>query len=328
MSTIHFLNVKQGDCTWIRHNSGNITVIDVNNAQKVQAEKSYGSIVESAEYKAIQGNYNRKAYPVNPIEYLSKLGVSSVFRFVVTHPDMDHMGGIKEFFNTFKVTNLWDTNNNKEIGSFEGSPYSEDDWNFYKQLRDDTNNDLTRLTLYSGARGKFYNINENDESGGDGLYILAPTEDLVKEANEKKDYNDCSYVILYRTGNGKKIVFGGDSDNKTWEHILNTYKDDVTDVDILIAPHHGRDSGRSYEFLDVLKPKMTYFGNAKCEHLAYDAWNNRGLPKITNNQADCIITDIVGDTINIYATYETFAKGYNEHTYYDSNFKAWFLCSI
>ena len=31
-------------------------------------------------------------------------------------------------------------------------------------------------------------------------------------------------------------------------------------IDLLIAPHHGRKSGRSYEFLDTLKPTLTFFG--------------------------------------------------------------------
>lgn len=29
MSTIHFLNVNDGDCSWIKHESGRVTVIDV-----------------------------------------------------------------------------------------------------------------------------------------------------------------------------------------------------------------------------------------------------------------------------------------------------------
>ena len=29
MATIHFLNVKDGDCSVIEHNSGHVTVIDV-----------------------------------------------------------------------------------------------------------------------------------------------------------------------------------------------------------------------------------------------------------------------------------------------------------
>ena len=114
--------------------------------------------------------------------------------------------------------------------------------------------------------------------GGD----VTPTLELVEEANESDDYNDASYVFLWKSIGGKVLICG-DSHDKTWEHILEDHKDLVLDVELLIAPHHGRKSGRSYEFLDVLKPKMTFFGNAPSKDLAYGAWRNRGLPYITNN---------------------------------------------
>ena len=62
-------------------------------------------------------------------------------------------------------------------------------------------------------------------------------------------------MILYRTG-GSRIVFGGDSHDETWDHILEHHEDDVTDIDLLIAPHHGRKSGRSYKLLDTLTPDI------------------------------------------------------------------------
>ena len=113
-----------------------------------------------------------------------------------------------------------------------------------------------------------------------------------------------------------------------WEYILENWKVDVENIDLLIAPHHGRDSGRSYDFLDVLKPTLTLFGNARSEHLAYDAWNNRGLWHITNNQANCVIIDINTSSADVFATYETFAKAFNTNTSYNNQLRAWFLDSI
>ena len=49
----------------------------------------------------------------------------------------------------------------------------------------------------------------------------------------------------------------------------------MTNVDLLIEPHNGRESGRSYDFLDTLNPKVTVFGNVNSEHLAYGAWSSR-----------------------------------------------------
>ena len=103
MGVIHFLNVNEGDCTWINHPSGHNTVIDVSAAQPINI------------FESLSGNHNQKNHPVNPIEYLQDFGIETVFRFILTHPDMDHMDGIKEFFDSFDVLNFWDTENNKTM---------------------------------------------------------------------------------------------------------------------------------------------------------------------------------------------------------------------
>ena len=61
---------------------------------------------------------------------------------------------------------------------------------------------------------------------------------------------------------------------------LKEHKADVTNVDLLIEPHHARKFGRSYDFLDTLKPKVTIFDNVNSEHLAYGAWNSGNFPYI------------------------------------------------
>ena len=66
-------------------------------------------------------------------------------------------------------------------------------------------------------------------------------------------------------------------------------------VDLLVTLHHGRKTVGNDEYLDVLKPKLTLFGNTKSQYLDYSSWNNRRLKKITNNQAGCIIIEIIGE---------------------------------
>lgn len=265
MAIIHFLNVKQGDCSIINHKSGRVTVIDVCNA-KPPDTKVEKSIAEAAMLeKGISGNFQQKKHPANPISYLKDHHITGIFRYIQTHPDMDHMDGIEILFDEFNPINVWNTDNKKEIDdtSWESSPYNEDDWKFYKNLRDTKPTEgPKRLALLDGAEGQYWNIGENDIPDGDGIYILGPNQELIDSANETDDdYNDCSYVLLFRAGSNR-IVFGGDSHDDTWEYILDKYPDDVDNVDLLIAPHHGRDSGRSYKFLDTLKPTLTFFGNA------------------------------------------------------------------
>jgi competence protein ComEC len=324
MPRIHFLNVKEGDCSIIQHYSGHVTVIDVCNAKSIDLIDEMVTKSLAAKESGILGNFNQKKYPVNPLSCLKDHDISSVFRFILTHPDMDHMDGIKLFFGEFAPTNFWDTDNEEDKEFEEGSPYDESDWLFYKNLRDrKSETNPKRLALFSGSIGRYYNRNEHGSAGGDGLHVLAPTPDFVKQANENADYNDCSYVILYKT-NDHKIVFGGDSHDKTWEYILSTHYSDVKDIDLLIAPHHGRKSSRSYEFLDILKPRLTFFGNARSQDLAYTAWNYRNLPFITNNQAGSMVVLTDEKKLSLYVTHKPFAEKINPNTFYSEWLKGYF----
>ena len=55
MSVIHFLNVKEGDCIWIKHNCGHNTMIDISNAKAIEEN-------QEGKMENLRGNYNRKNY--------------------------------------------------------------------------------------------------------------------------------------------------------------------------------------------------------------------------------------------------------------------------
>jgi len=330
MGVLHFLNVKQGDCTIIQHSTGRITMVDVNNASlDFREHHENATLKERAEAVPTKSaNFGQKLYPVNPIAYMLEHGMKHLFRFILTHPDMDHMGGIEPLFAVFPPTNFWDTANNAEKTGFGGNcPYDESDWRFYKGLRDGkSSGGSRRLTLYSGARGPYYNVGE-DGSGQDGLYVLAPTPQLIAQANATEDPNDGGYVILYRTSAGR-ILIAGDSHDATWQYILANHRSDVAGVELLLAPHHGRDSGRSFKFLDVVRPKLTLFGNANYDHLAYDEWSKRDLPIVTNNQANCVVVDADGPDMHVYVTNQVFARSRTPQTFYSPTHLGWYLTTI
>src|SRR5712692_3218454 len=111
MPTIHYLNLLAGDCSVITHHSRHVTVIDVCNAKDESPLLEKVMALRAAEERGVMGNFNQKKYPVNPISYIKSHGITSVFRFIATHPDMDHLDGLKLFFQTFNPTNFWDTDN-------------------------------------------------------------------------------------------------------------------------------------------------------------------------------------------------------------------------
>lgn len=335
MATIHFLNVLEGDCNIIQHNSGRTTVIDVSNAyndedtpeeKAVKASREREEMRKRTNVPSNKVDYRQKHNPDNPIVYLKEnVGTRDIFRFVISHPDMDHMDGIRDLYSEFKIQHTWDTDNNKSIdlgGHFGG--YNKEDWKFYTQLRAGKVTNTKRLT--------YYDSNSHSYFKEDGIKILCPSKELVKRANESGDYNDASYVLLYRIlgkGEGKawKIIFAGDSDDHSWEHILKHYKSDVTGVDVLFAPHHGRDSNRSYEFLKTLRPRVTLFGNASSKHLAYGCYPGPPSVRITNNQAGYVVIDVAKDGMTFYVKNYDFARDFRSKRkwpapVYNNKFKA------
>lgn len=337
MPRFHFLNVKSGDCSIIEHGSGHVSVVDVCNARLEENEKALSSS-ESAilrlnsqqlvEATLARKNYGQKSNPVNPIRYLKDHGLTNIFRLAITHPDMDHMDGLADLFRYCTPANYYDTKNKKEMGDgWDGSPYREKDWLLYKLLRDNpSETEPKSLRIYSGDDGIHRTRGWDGETPGDAFYTLSPTPQLVDEANQSEEYNDSSYVFMYFSPSGK-IVLAGDSHNKTWEHILANHADLVSDIELLIAPHHGRKSDRSYDFLDVLRPKMTFFGNAPSKDLAYSAWRSRGLSYITNNMAGTMVVDC-DDNMALYVTNREYARDENSHTFYSEMHKGWYVKKI
>ena len=314
MAIIHFLNVLEGDCNIIQHDSKRLTLIDISNAyndidteeeKKVKASKEKEERRLRTQVPAGKVDYKQKLTPDNPIHYLNeKVKPSEIFRFIITHPDMDHLDGIKDLYEEYLIRNTWDTNNKKELdlNNFGGG-YNKEDWKFYKELRDGKYKETTRLTYFDDDSSLYWTE--------DNIKILAPSRALLNSAIESGDYNDSSYAILFtppkKGGGNWKILFSGDTHDASWEHIIKKYSKDVSNVDVLFAPHHGRDSKRDYSFLKTLKPRVTLFGNADSSHLAYDKYPN---PKITNNQAGYVIIDITQEDIVFYVKNYEFARDY------------------
>lgn len=116
MLKVHFLNVGKGNCVVIKFPSGRLTVVDIDNS-RIDDDND-----------TLQ----------DPIEFLdSHYPNESIFRFILTHPDMDHMSGLHELHTKRKLVNFWDTEHEKKVSLNQLSlgGYSKHDWLAYEKLR-------------------------------------------------------------------------------------------------------------------------------------------------------------------------------------------------
>ncbi len=265
MLKIHFLNVGHGDCTVVEHPSGNVTVIDINNGTDIDPKsarelaESFGAGARSIEINEMIGLKRMRAlveagYDIeltNPIEYLYKiLNGRSIFRYIQTHPDIDHMRGLSALEGKFAILNFWDTANEKEISDFQNDSDKED-WETYKRLRKSTEAPKKLVVNRGDRRPYFHSYDE----GGDDIQILAPDPSLAALANQAENHNNHSYVIRIRYGK-VNVLLPGDAEDAVWESLVEEYGDDLSSV-VLKASHHGRDSGYHENAVRHISPKYT-----------------------------------------------------------------------
>ena len=252
----HFINVGKGNCTLINFPNGHLSIIDIDDSRSIS----------TIEQMVMQ--LSKKALPVNPLDYIAaNFPNESIFRFILTHPDMDHMSGIKALFDKKSVYNFWDIPNNKpDPGNWDTSPYDKEDWDFYQDLRNSKKN----ITVVTPLRDQISECCWIQ----DGIYILSPDKELLKKAEDCGEYDHLSYVLMIDYA-GKKILLGSDSTKFAWENILEFYGNSL-ETDIFLAPGHGSKNHISSEILDVIKPRLVIVSVAVNIDYDYELYKRYG----------------------------------------------------
>jgi beta-lactamase superfamily II metal-dependent hydrolase len=253
---IWFLNVGHGDCTVIEHPSGRLTMVDINNSQDYDPQ-SRANLTEElrAEY-GLAGEFLIEQAEARELDcpitfFTSMFPGRSLFRFVLTHPDLDHMRGLKNLFDQVQVCNFWDTANTKPMPQFR-SDGDREDWNFYQKLRSGGVPAVSVRCYTRGADRWAFNRNDDGTPGGDGIYVLSPTPTLVADCNERGVSNDLSVTLMIKYA-GQSIILPGDAEGAAWDDMVAVYGSALK-ATVLKASHHGRDSGFHLDSLKVINP--------------------------------------------------------------------------
>jgi competence protein ComEC len=271
---IHFLNVGHGDCTVIDLPSGRLMMIDINNSKSLPdddvealAENKGMSTFEFSRARSLakSGTASWEDYYrsllVDPADYYTThFSGRSIFRYIQTHPDMDHMGGLHSFFweKHIELENFWDVAHvkKKEKSDFDHSPYSYVDWVVYTLLRDGYGPGVDGKGIEKNHR-VLKNLRGGSESywEEDGIEILSPTQALIDDCNANDSYNNCSYVIKINYA-GRTIILPGDAEMGAWKSVLDNPGPDSMNCDILKAAHHGRESGYCSDAVEAMSPEL------------------------------------------------------------------------
>lgn len=187
----------------------------------------------------------------DPIAYmLENFPGRSLWRFILTHPDLDHMRGLKRLYETVGFSNFWDITHDKSIYEFRSSADRED-WEFYQRLREGRLGIFVHR-LYRGETG--FAWNQEGNTAGDGIEILSPTPDVVAACLGTDEFNDASYVLRVHHA-GRSIILPGDAGEAAFDDMVRAYGT-MLKSDWLKGSHHGRDSGYHLGAVQLIEPRV------------------------------------------------------------------------
>lgn len=286
MSKVYSYSVGNGDMFSIRHNSDNFTIIDCSMSTD-DREWILAVLKEQQNGKGIS-------------------------RFISTHPDQDHLMGLEYLDNELSISNFYCVEN-KTTKTTETVDFLR-----YCELRDGTK----AFYIYKNCSRRWMN-ESNDERTTSGIQILWPDlentdyKNALVQTAEGNSPNNLSPIIKYAVEDGGRFLWMGDIETDFMEKIED-YVDWPT-VDILFAPHHGRDSGKIPEsILSKIDPKVIIIGESPSEHLNYYGSYNT----ITQNSAGTIVFECLDNFIHIYVSKENYSVGFlsnfgmNSYSYY------------
>lgn len=147
---------------------------------------------------------------------------------VLTHPHLDHMGGLIQLLNRYQVENLFTT----------GVTYPSSFYNEFNRRIADTNVVYPRM-------GEQYNL------CGVIIDVIYPDKSLI--GKEIDNVNNAS-IVLQLTIDNSKIYLSGDAEEEVEEEILEFDLD--LKSDIMKAGHHGSETSNTKAMLNVVDPEV------------------------------------------------------------------------
>ncbi len=251
--SVNFLDVGQGDCIFIRLPDGKNMLIDC-------GEKDF--------------NNENSSYIKN---YLNQYGVKEIDYFVLSHPDLDHIGNAIEIINSFTIGKIFIPK--IHLGLMPNFQPFEQVLEVIKQKKIN----YVYSTISTHIVGNNYHFaflspqNDHRSSYDKLVQNLVPTSE---------DINNLSPIIYFNCYD-KRFIFTGDAQSKEEKYVIENYysgiynlyyKDleiNLSDIDYLKLSHHGAEDASCYEFLSLLKPKNiiisvgndNYYGHPSSETL-------------------------------------------------------------
>jgi len=241
-SIVSFLSCGQGDCTMLKTSSNELVVIDTG---------------------PINGNSRTNSSMIQ--ERMKRWGFSEIDFLVVSHPHLDHFGGLLGMENKIQVKNIIIGDTTHSSGLFKN-------W----------------LSKYETSGSNILQVNSKHDLKFDGFEKMEIFNIPLKTANA----NNSSLILKYYYGNNS-IVLMGDSEKEQEHLIVQQIDGRWFSTNVFKVSHHGSRTSSSDELLQKAEADFAVVSVAK--ENKYRLPNKEILFKWVNDGSELFDTSLNGE---------------------------------
>ena len=162
------------------------------------------------------------------VKQLENMNIDTIDYVVGTHPHEDHIGGLDDVINNFKIKNVLMSKKTTTTKTYE---------------------DVLKAIKNANLKIKTPKV-------GDIFYVGMAKCEVMGIENDAENLNENSIIIELTYGE-KKFLFTGDAE------VANEKLRSWDDIDVLKVAHHGSRTSSSEEFLEQVKPEYAIISCGK-----------------------------------------------------------------
>ena len=210
---------------------------------------------------------------------LRKRMFDNIAYMIITHPHLDHISDILNFdINSPKILQRAKSLTNEEV------------------MRGVRDCDKAKFKKYCDINDRYNspvryddeNNTENPDNYG-GLEIQTFSTLVCDHSN----FNNFSIITVFKLS-GIKVVVCGDNEKDSFDVLMrrSDFKDAVRNADVLVAPHHGRESAYHSDFVSLVNPRITIISDTtKSDASAVDKYTQKSRGwKVRGEERKCLTT--------------------------------------
>jgi competence protein ComEC len=213
---------------------GEVTMIDVGQGDSILIKFPHGKgtylIDTGGTMRFAQEKWREKIRPYEVgrdvvVPFLKGRGITKIDKLILTHGDMDHIGGTFSILSEIQVTQI-----------------------LIPSVVEPSNTELAIIEAAKKKRISVVKVSDGDYwmSGNNEFYFLSPKKNFAGERNSGS-------IAFMAKIEGVRWFFGGDLDQEGEKAILG--KNPNLSIDVLKTGHHGSKTSSAESFINQIKPK-------------------------------------------------------------------------